>query len=153
MRLIRYQQPRLTGLSPFSALRFSSLENEMNALMNSVFSDPFRPQSWGTSNFSHPNADVYEDKDNYYVRAEVPGMKREDIRLEMGDGVLTIGGARKTFAADGKEERSESFERTLSVPAPVKEDSISATYSEGILTVTLPKREEVKPRKIAIEIK
>jgi HSP20 family protein len=71
----------------------------------------------------------------------------------MGDGVLTLSGSRKSFGADGTAEKSSEFSRTVSVPARVQEDKVAARYEDGVLTVTLPKAEEAKPKRVAIQIK
>jgi len=97
--------------------------------------------------------DVYEDKENTYVRAELPGVNRDDIKVEMVDGYLTISAGRKTLDGEGKGERSLSVSRSVRVPENVQADKVSAAYENGVLTVTLPKQEEVKPKKIAITVK
>jgi HSP20 family protein len=94
--------------------------------------------------------DLYEDKDNAYVRAELPGVERADINVEMVEDYLTITAARKT--KDGDNEQSFSFSRSVSIPDAVQADKVAAAYENGVLTVTLPKREEAKPRKISINI-
>ena len=69
------------------------------------------------------------------------------------DGVLTVAGTRKSFAADGQAESTSEFSRSISVPARVQEDKINARYEDGVLTVTLPKAEEVKPKTISVKAK
>jgi len=104
-----------------------------------------------------PALDLYEDKENVVVRAEVPGMRKEDIEISLHDGVLTLSGERKLEAKskDAEVYRSERFvgrfQRTLTLPAPVNADKVNATYSDGILTVTLPKTEEAKPKHIPVK--
>ena len=105
-----------------------------------------------------PALDVYEDKDNLTVKAELPGMKREEIEVSLHDGALTISGERKSETKDGNAEvyRSERFvgrfQRTVTLPSPVASDKVKASYKDGILTVTLPKAEEAKPRKIQVNV-
>jgi len=104
-----------------------------------------------------PAVDLYEDKDNVVVRAELPGMKREDIDLSLHGDVLSISGERKAEESFKGAEvyRSERFagrfQRTVSLPAPVKADGVNAKYTDGILTVTLPKTEESKPKQIQVK--
>jgi len=104
-----------------------------------------------------PALDLYEDKENVVVRAEVPGMRKEDIEISLHDGVLTLSGERKLEekSKDAEVYRSERFvgrfQRTLTLPAPVNADKVNATYSDGILTVTLPKTEEAKPKHIPVK--
>lgn len=92
--------------------------------------------------------DIHEDKDNYYATFEVPGVKREDVKVELNDRMLTVTVERKEKSGDG--ESSYSATRSISVPESVKSDVIVAKLEDGILTVTLPKSEERKPRTIDV---
>ncbi len=152
MRLVRYTYPNYRSLSPsFGATArspWSGLETEMDRLFESALRD------FGT--VSSPEqfpVDIFEDADNTYVRAELPGLKREDINLEMAEGYLTISATRKTEGKDKETEESFSFCRSVSIADEVDTSKVSATYENGILSVTLPKREESKPKKIAISVK
>ncbi len=152
MRLVRYTYPNYRSLAPSfgGAARspWSGLETEIDRLFESTLRD-----FSGAVSPDHFPVDIYEDADNTYVRAELPGVTREDIGVEMAEGYLTITAARKTPGADGKAEESFSFSRSLSVSDVVDSAKVSATYDNGILTVTLPKREEAKPRKITVAVK
>jgi len=103
-----------------------------------------------------PALDVQEDKDNYTVRIELPGMKREDIEVSLEDGALTISGERKTETpVEGTEVHRQErfygkFSRVLTLPTAVAADKVKATYKDGILTVTLAKAEEAKPKQIIV---
>jgi len=92
--------------------------------------------------------DVYEDKDNYYARFELPGVKKEDVKVEVQDRLLTVSAERRE--KDGEKESSYSLSRSVSVPENVKGDAIVAKLEDGILTVTLPKLEERKPKLIEV---
>ena len=102
-----------------------------------------------------------DDKDDVGladVRAELPGVNRDDINVEMVDGQLTIAATRKTpstGSGQGPEqaEQSFSFARAVSINDEVQADKVSAAYENGVLTVTLPKREEVKPKKVTVAVK
>ncbi len=102
--------------------------------------------------------DVHEDPDHFYVEAELPGFTKEEVDITLEDGVLSIRGERKEAAqkpATDKvplhvERRWARFERSFTLPAAVDESSVSARLADGILSITLNKREEVKPRKIQI---
>jgi len=104
-----------------------------------------------------PAIDVCEDKDSICVRAEVPGMKKEDLDISLHDGVLTIAGERQApEKEDGTEVyRSERFvgrfQRTVALSAPVDADKIKAAYADGILTVRFPKAEAAKPKQIQVK--
>ena len=150
MRLVRYANPNARSLAP--AYGFSSrspwtgLEDQIDQLFDSALSGIVA----GSSRTQFP-VDLYEDKENTYVRAELPGISRDDVSVEMIEGYLTITAARKEKAGDGEE--SVSFSRSISIPEDVHSDKVAAAYQDGVLTVTLPKREEAKPKKIAIEVK
>jgi HSP20 family protein len=149
MRLVQYSYPAFRSVSPFSGFQrspWSGLETEIDRLFETALGDLA-----GASSSRFP-VDLYEDKDNTYVRAELPGVKREDINVEMNDGYLTISATRKTAGADGKEEETFSLSRAVSVADDVQADKVGAAYENGVLTVTLPKREEAKPRKIAVAV-
>jgi len=101
---------------------------------------------------------MHEDKDNVYVRVELPGMKKEEIDLSLHEGSLSISGERKTEAEhqEGEVYRAERFfgrfQRTVGLPTPVQTDKVKAQYQDGVLTVTLPKAEEAKPKHIDVNI-
>ena len=102
-----------------------------------------------------PACNAYEDEQGFWVEAAVPGMNRQDMAITLEDSVLTIRGQRK---ADNQENRryfthelgAGMFERSFRLPAHVDPNKIVASYKEGVLTIELPKREEAKPRQIAI---
>jgi len=86
---------------------------------------------------------------------ELPGMRREDIEISLHDGTLTISGERKRETSNGERaERTEryigKFRRSVTLPTRVDANKVSATYRDGILTVTLPKAEEAKPKQIPV---
>lgn len=92
--------------------------------------------------------DVHEDKDNYFASFEVPGVKKEDVKLELNNGVLTVSAEKRE--KNGDTESSYSLTRSVSVPDGVNTEAIAAKLEDGILTVTLPKAEHHKPRTIAL---
>jgi HSP20 family protein len=149
--LIRYTDPRSASLLPsFDFVGRSpwlGIENELDRLFDTTLSGFVAPMS--ASDFP---IDVYEDKDNTYVRAELPGVNREDIKVEMVDGFLNINASRKGLQVDGKGEETFSLRRSVNVPQNVAGDKVGAGYENGVLTVTLPKEEEARPRKIAINV-
>ncbi len=145
MELVRWE--------PFESL------NRMHARINDLFGDSFS-RTWEKPNSAiwHPPVDVLESKDAYVIRAELPGMKKEDFHLEVKDGTLTLTGERQSEkATDGVEYRSVErvsgkFWRSFSLPETVKHDGIQATYKDGILEIHVPKAEEAKPRQIEISV-
>lgn len=139
MNIVRYSYPgaRFLSSDPVRSL-WSGFENEVGRLIG-----------WGEEG-ALP-VDVQEDENGTYLRAELPGVKREDINIETADGVLTIAATRK-YRRNGTEE-TVSLRRSVALPERVEADKISASYEDGVLTVTLPKPEQAKPRKIAVEVK
>jgi HSP20 family protein len=92
--------------------------------------------------------DVHEDKDNFYARFELPGIKKEDVKVEVHDRLLTVSADRRE--KEGESESSFTLTRSISVPEGVRGDAISAKLEDGILMVTLPKQEQRKPKLIEI---
>ena len=148
--IIQYTHPRGTSLLPsfgFAARSpWRGLESEIDRWFESTLSDFMTPAF--EQRFP---VDLYEDKDNTYVRAELPGVNREEINVELVNGYLTINATRKTQGQDGEE--SFALSRSIAIPEDVHADQVGAAYENGVLTVTLPKKEEAKPRKITVEIK
>ncbi len=131
-RIVRYSYPYRVN---------RSLESEVGSLLDSAFADFATPAL--APRFP---VDLYEDKDNAYVRAELPGVTREAINVEIVDGYLTINATRKVG------DESVNFARSVSLPDAVQADKVGASYENGVLTVTLPKQEQAKPRKIDISV-
>ena len=106
---------------------------------------------------SFPLVNIYDDMDNLVVNAELPGMSKEDVTITFTDGTLTLSGKRPALVEDDKavlirtERATGAFEKSFQIPYKVDQDKIAAGFSNGMLTVTLPKAEEAKPRSIQIE--
>ena len=149
MRLVRYTYPNYRSPAAFGGLPrspWSGLETEIDRLFETALRD-----FGGTAAPDQFPVDIYEDADNTYVRAELPGVRREEINVELAEGYLTISASRKT--GEGEAEESFSFSRSVSVADQVESAKVAAAYDNGVLTVTLPKREEAKPKKIAVAVK
>ena len=134
----------------------SLLHNQFNRF----FSDPFLPaeMGWdeGTRNVWHPAVDIFEKDDKMVIKAELPGMDKKDINLDIRNDVLTLRGERK-YENEVKEEnfyRKEmsrgSFVRSFNLPGDVDADRIKAEFKDGILTVEVPKPENRKPKQITV---
>jgi HSP20 family protein len=93
-------------------------------------------------------ADLHEDADHYYVCLEVPGIKRQDLAVELKDRMLTVSGQR--FWKRGEGEAGQPFSRTVALPTSIVWENITARLEDGILTITLPKSEHIKPRIIPL---
>jgi HSP20 family protein len=148
MRFIHYT-PNARGIVPgtFFGDRYprADIENQIDWLFGTASSGFAGPARGG----QFP-VDLYEDKDNTYVRAELPGVSRDAIGVEIVDGSLSIQASRKEKA--GETENTVSFNRLVSIPDEIQADKVSAAYENGILTVTLPRKEEAKPKKINVSV-
>lgn len=146
MGIVRYD--------PFRDLR--SLQDEVNRLFSTNLSRVFGDEGIARGAWN-PTVDIYENKDQIVIEAELPGMSREDFDLAFENNVITLRGERKFEKKDESDnyhrvERSYgSFTRSFTLPPTVSGDGISAEYRNGVLRVTLPKREEVKARRIEIQ--
>ena len=104
-----------------------------------------------------PSVDISEDDGNYIVTAELPGTKREDVTVELEDDVLTIRGEKRNERDEKKEKRRiversyGTFSRSFTLPANADPERVSASYKDGVLTVTIGKRPETKPRVVDIK--
>jgi HSP20 family protein len=152
MSLIRYQSPEL--MSWPSLDRWMSLREDLNSLFESPFWSGFgRPGQLFTA--WSPALDLYQNTENVVAVIELPGMRREDIEISLHDGMLTISGEQKREISNGESaERTEryigKFRRGITLPTRVDANRVSAIYRDRILTVTLPKAEEAKPKQIPV---
>lgn len=128
--------------------------------MNGLFDDFFYPAGKANSDEGswrwNPAVDIYEEADNIVVKAEIPGVDKESIHVDVKDRVLTLKGERavENEVSDEKYFRRErtygSFERAFTLPASVDADAIKAEYKDGVLKVLVPKPERSKPKQITI---
>jgi HSP20 family protein len=139
---------------PFRELR--SLQDEMNRLFMTNL-----PRGFGQEDFAggawNPSVDIFENKDHLVLEAELPGMKPEDVNISIENNVLTISGDRRFEKKDESDnfhrvERSYgSFTRSFTLPPTVNSEDATAEFENGVLRLTLAKREEAKPRRIEIK--
>jgi HSP20 family protein len=130
-------------------------QDQFNRLFNDMFSRAFEGGTLGASAWT-PAVDIYETDQNVVLKAELPGVDPKDVEIRVEDGALYLKGERK-FESDVKEDgyrRIErqygSFTRSFPLPATVNSDKAVAEYKNGVLTLTLPKREEAKPKTIKV---
>ena len=132
-----------------------TLREAMDRLFDDAFTHPF-----GMAAGSHfPAVDLYQTEEDVVVKATIPGLKAEDIQISVSGDLLSLKGEfkeeneakEKTYHV--REQRYGAFERTLSLPARVVADKAKAEFKDGILTVTLPKAEDVKPKTISVKAK
>lgn len=151
MSLWNREYPAFRGLQ--------SLQHDMNRIFDEFFrgdllaNDSFFARDW------NPAVDILENNDQFVLKAEIPGMTKDDVKITLENNVLTIRGEKKN-ESDKKEgdyhriERSYgSFERSFTIPGTIKVNDIDAQYKDGVLTLTLPKAEEAKPKSIEVKVK
>ena len=148
MTLIRWEPAR----------ELQSIQSEMNRLFNTFFEPSAGANGSGALRRWTPAMDLVETGEHFVLRADLPGVSEEDVKIELEDNVLTVSGERKAAHEESKEgyyrvERAYgSFSRTLTLPEGVDADSINASFDRGVLEVRIPKPEERKPRKVAISV-
>jgi HSP20 family protein len=153
-----------TGLAPFKVFRnlvaaepMFTLQQRLNRLFEDTFlppgAEPYSMAAWS------PSCDIFETGNEIVVKAEIPGVKKEDVKVSVQDNVLTLSGERK-FEEETKKEnyvRVErgygSFTRSFTLPAYVDATKISAGFKDGLLEVKLPKSEAAKPKEVEIKVK
>lgn len=145
MSIVRYD--------PFRDLR--SLQDEVNRLFSTNLSRAFGDEGIARGAWM-PNVDIYENKDQIVLEAELPGMNREDFDLSVENNIITLRGERRFEKKDDGDnyhrvERAYgTFTRSFTLPQTVSVEGAQAEYKNGVLRVTLPKREEVKARRIEV---
>jgi len=141
--------------NPFRELR--TMQDQMNRMLdmawNREFGEELKEGVW------QPPVDIYEDEHSVIIKAEVPDVDQKDIEVRIENGTLTLRGERKHSSDIRKENyyRVEryfgQFQRSFSLPQSINQDKVQATCDRGILTITLPKREETRPKPISVEVK
>ena len=148
-------EPQLTRWEPFQMM--DEMARDMGRLLGPRWFRPFdREESLTVPDWS-PAVDIQETEQEYLVKAELPGVQREDVKVTIEDGILSLVGERRAE----KEEKGKklhrverfygTFQRTFTVPPDAEEARVSAEFKEGVLFVHIPKGEKAKPR--AIEVK
>ena len=145
-------------LVPWRAFgELSSLRRDMDKLWDRFSGETPFAKTFGETWL--PSVDISETKDNFVVKAELPGLEAKDVNVSISGDVLTIKGEKKTEEEEKDEhyhcvERySGSFQRVFQLPSGVKTDMIEATFDKGVLKVTLPKVEEARKKEIDIKVK
>lgn len=129
--------------------------------IRSVFDDFFTPSIWNDAFFtpsSSVSADLWEDKDNVYVKMALPGVKKEDIKVNIMSDNVTISGSSKVQEESEKNEKKyyfrsmeSSYEQSFNLPTKVDSNKSEAEFKDGVITIKMPKAEEVKPKEIEIK--
>ena len=154
MNIVRYLSYPQSDLS--AALdQIASMRAEMDRMYDSTFGSSLRSPAplsrW------NPAVNVYQDKDQFIVVAELPGLKKEEIEISLHDDTLTISGERKREGSSEQVLLTERFygkyQRSLTLPTAVDPDKVKASYRDGLLQVVLPKAEEAKSKQIEVALK
>jgi HSP20 family protein len=146
MALIRWEPAR----------ELATIQNEMNRLFGTFFNDPAGAGTATGVRRWIPAMDLVENDNDFVLRADLPGLTESDVNIELEDNVLTISGERKSEHEDRRqgfyrvERASGSFSRSLTLPEGIDPEKINASFSNGVLEVTVPKPEQRKPRKVTI---
>jgi len=146
----------LVKYNPLRELR--GMQEQMNRLLNiswnhDLTGEDIKEGIW------QPAVDIYETEDSIVIKAELPDVDQKDIEVRIEDNTLILKGERKHEGEVKKENyhRIEryfgSFQRSFSLPTTIKQDQVSAACERGVLTITLPKKEETMPKQIKVEIK
>jgi HSP20 family protein len=147
MALIRWEPARELG----------AIQNEMNRLFNTFFETP-APGNGGTLRRWIPAMDLVETENEFVLRADLPGLSENDVKIELEDNTLTVSGERRAEHEERKEgyyriERSSgAFARSLTLPEGVDAEAVRASFDKGVLEVRIPKPEERKPKMVAISV-
>jgi len=144
-----------------SSRELSSLQAEMNRLFHTFFDTPASGSGSGGNGGMrswHPAMDLVETDEHFVLRADLPGVDENDVKVELEDNVLTISGERRHEHEAKRggyfriERATGSFARTLTLPDGVDPDAVQASFDKGVLEVRIPKPAERKPRRVAISV-
>ena len=148
MALIRWEPAREIG----------TIQSEMNRLFNTFFDTPTSLSSGPALRRWIPAMDLVEGEGEYVLKADLPGLSDDDVKIEVEDNVLTISGERKAEREERKdgyyriERSSGTFRRSLNLPEGVDPEAVKASFDRGVLEVHVPKPEQRKPRKVQISV-
>jgi HSP20 family protein len=150
MKIIKRDDSRRTYPSTYTPLR-------------SVFDDFFAPTIWddfftSQPSFSSLSADIWEEDNDIFVKMALPGVKKEDVKITINeDNISIVGNSKKEDEEKDKKRKyyyrsmESTFEQSFNLPTKVDPDKAEAEFKDGVLTVQLPKADEVKPRKVEIK--
>lgn len=149
----------MTNLTRTPNRSLRTLQNEIDQVFNRLFptSEGNGDRSESTTRMWAPRTDMVETADNYEIHLDLPGMSKDDLKINMQERQLTVSGERRHEARNEDDEfvRVERafghFHRSFTLPQSIQEDNIEAAYEDGVLKITVPKAEESKPRQISIQ--
>jgi HSP20 family protein len=133
-----------------------SFKREMDRMFDNFFGSGTETSE--SSLTWYPSVDIKETKDEFVMMAEVPGMSKDDIKINISENTLTIKGEKKEEKKEDDhnyhrvERRYGTFQRSFTLPTQIQGSKVKAAYKDGVLTITMPKKEEVKPKEIPITV-
>jgi HSP20 family protein len=134
------------------------MQREINKMFDHLFRTDEEEETFAASRWMPP-VDIAEKEDRFLVSLEVPGVAREDVKITLQDRILTIRGEKKqekeskTSNLHRVERLYGSFQRSFTLPSTVRGDGIDASYRDGILSITIPKAEEARPKEIDVKVR
>src|ERR1044071_2060633 len=149
----------MSNLTRWEPAREMTLREAMDRLFDDAFTRPFSLMREGGSTWSSPAIDMYQTDNGVVVKAALPGIKADEVQINVTGDILTIRGETKQEDEKSdkawhiREQRWGAFERSVRLPTGVVSDKAKADFDNGILTITLPKSEEVKPKTITVKAK
>jgi len=155
MSLVRWNPARDLATWPSNLF---GIQREMNRMFDNFFNSSDQGEDYALTAWS-PAVDIAEHDDQYVVKMELPGVNKDEVKITLESNILTIRGEKKQEKETKKEnyhrvERSYgSFQRSFTLPTTVKNDKIDAAFKDGILSISLPKAEEAKPKQIEVKVK
>jgi HSP20 family protein len=156
MSLIRWNPKRELTTWPSDLW---NIQREINRMFDNFFRDGMQDDgSFGLSYWT-PAVDIAEHDNEFVVKVELPGVSKDDVKITLESNILTIRGEKKQEKETKEEnyhrlERSYgSFQRSFTLPSTVRSEKIDAVYKDGVLTITLPKAEEAKPKQIEVKVR
>lgn len=156
MSLIRWNPTR--ELAPWTTDLWN-MQREINRLFDNFFRGGVQDEGTFGPSYWTPAVDIAEHDNEYVVKVELPGVSKDDVKITIESNVLTIRGEKKQDRETKNdnyhrvERMYGSFQRSFTLPSTVRNDKIDAVYKDGILTITLPKAEEAKPKQIEVKVK
>lgn len=156
MSLIRWNPAHELASWPSDLTGF---QREMNRLFDNFFRSGMSEDTSTTMSVWTPAVDIAEFDNEYRVKVELPGVNKNDVRITLESNILTIKGEKKQEKESKGQETHRiervygAFQRSFTLPTTVQADRIDAVFNDGVLTVTLPKAEEAKPKQIEVKVK
>ena len=156
MSLVRWNPTR--DLSAFSS-DVLGMQKEFNRLFDNFFHGDITDSTSAFTSAWIPAVDIAERENDFVVKMELPGVAKEDVKITMQNGILTVKGEKKQEKESKNSdyhrvERSYgSFQRSFTLPTAVRTDSVEASFTDGVLNISLPKAEEAKPKQIDVKVK